>query len=88
MGFYLDSHSQAVTLTGCTGAYNVSGGLFIHGSHDTSRANNYFGNGFAQRFVSEASGIPISGLSLKKDQLSTSAPGQFLSSFNTLGTDS
>ncbi|HLI92605.1 MAG TPA: hypothetical protein VKU83_03320, partial [Puia sp.] len=38
-GFYLDSHSQAVTLTGCTGAYNVSGGLFIHGSHDTSYAN-------------------------------------------------
>jgi hypothetical protein len=87
MGFYLDSHSQAVTLTGCTGAYNVSGGLFIHGSHDTSYGSNYFGNGYAQHFVSEASGITITGLSLKKDQVSTSASGQLLSAFSTLASD-
>lgn len=86
-GFYCDSHSQAITITGCTGAYNVSGGLFIHGSHDTSYANNYFGNGFAQRVIEEASGIAITGLSLKKDQLSTSASGQKLSAFATPGSD-
>ena len=87
-GFYCDSHSQAVTITGCTGAYNVSGGLFIHGSHDTSYANNYFGNGWVQRVVSEAStSIPITGLSLKKDQLSTSASSQLLSWFSTPGSD-
>ena len=87
MGFYLDSHTQAVKLTGCTGAYNVSGGLFIHGSHDTSYANNYFGNGYAQRFIAEAGIVTITGLSLKKDQLSTSASGQVLSAFSTPTTD-
>jgi hypothetical protein len=86
-GFYLDSHSQSVRLSGCTGAYNTSGGLFIHGSKDTSYGNNYYGNRWAQRVVSEASGIAITGLILKQDQLSTSASGQVLSVFTTPGTD-
>jgi hypothetical protein len=86
-GFYLDSHSQQVRLTGCTGAYNVSGGLFIHGSKDTSYGNNYYGNGYAQRVVEEASGVAVTGLILKKDQLSTTASGQVLSVFTTPGTD-
>jgi hypothetical protein len=86
-GFYCDSHSQSVTLTGCTGAYNISGGLFIHGSKITSYGNNYYGNGFTQRFVSETSGVPVTGLSLKKDQISSSGTGQFLSVFITPGTD-
>lgn len=86
-GFYLDSHSQQVRLTGCTGAFNVSGGLFIHGSKDTSYGNNYYGNGYAQRVVEEASGVAITGLILKKDQFSTTTSGQVLSVFTTPGTD-
>jgi hypothetical protein len=86
-GFYLDSHSQQVRLTGCTGAYNVSGGLFIHGSKDTSYGNNYYGNGWGQRVVSEAAGVAVTGLVLKKDQLSTTTSGQVLSVFATPGSD-
>lgn len=86
-GFYLDSHAQQIRLSGCTGAYNTSGGLFIHGSKDTSYGNNYYGNGYTQRIVSEFSGIPVTGLVLKKDQFSTTASGQKLSVFTTPGTD-
>jgi hypothetical protein len=86
-GFYLDSHAQQVRLSGCTGAYNTSGGLFVHGSKDTSYGNNYYGNGWTQRIIEEYPGIPISGLILKKDQLSTTSSGQVLSVFTTPGTD-
>jgi hypothetical protein len=85
-GFYCDSHATSVTFTGCTGAYNVSGGMFLHGSKITSYGNNLYGNGYAQRYVAEASGVPITGLSLKKDQMTNSTPGQYTSAFTTLGT--
>ncbi|SEM91484.1 hypothetical protein SAMN04488505_10734 [Chitinophaga rupis] len=87
MGFYFDSHSTFVTLTGCTSAYNTTGGIYIHGSGITTRGNNFYGNGWCQRCVVEYPGIPITGLSLKKDQLTNSAPGQLTSVFITPGTD-
>jgi hypothetical protein len=78
-GFYFDSHSQSVVLTACTGAYNTSAGLFIHGSKITSNGNNYYGNGWTQRYVAESTDDTITNLTLKKDRLATSAPGQLLS---------
>lgn len=78
-GFYFDSHATSVVVRGCTGAYNASGGLFIHGSKITSDGNNYYGNGWTQRYVAEAFGVNVTQLNLKKDRLATSAPGQLLS---------
>ncbi|MDO6429379.1 hypothetical protein Q4E93_02185 [Flavitalea sp. BT771] len=78
-GFYFDSHSQSVVLTNCTGAYNASAGLFIHGAKITSNGCNYYGNGWAQQFLSEPSTGQVFQLTLKKNRLASSAPGQLLS---------
>jgi hypothetical protein len=78
-GFYFDSRSQSVVLAGCTGAYNTSAGLFIHGSKITSNGNNYYGNGWTQRYIAVSTGDTITHLTLKYDRLATSAPGQLLS---------
>jgi len=88
MGFYCDSHSTSVSLTGCTSAFNSTAGIYIHGSAITTRGNNFYGNGWCQRCVVEQSlSIPITNLSLKKDQLANNAPGQLISAFITPGTD-
>lgn len=86
-GFYFDSHAQSVVVTNCTGAYNATAGLFIHGSKITSNGNNYYGNGWTQRFIAESSGDTISNLTLKKDRLATCASGQLLSAFTTTRND-
>jgi len=78
-GFYFDAHSQSVVLTNCTGAYNASAGLFIHGAKITSTGSNYYGNGWAQLFISQPSTDSVFQLTLKKNRLATSAPGQYLS---------
>jgi len=87
MGFYCDSHSTSVTLTGCTSAFNSTAGIYIHGSKITTRNNNFYGNGWCQRCVVEFPSIPMDSLSLKKDQLTNSSPGQLTSVFITPGTD-
>ena len=87
MGFYCDSHSQNVTLTNCTSAYNSTAGIYVHGSKITTRNNNFYGNGWCQRCVVEFSGIPVTGENMKYDQLANSSPGQLCNAFFTPSTD-
>jgi hypothetical protein len=86
-GFYFDSHATSVVVSNCTAAYNTSAGLFIHGSKITSNGNNYYGNGWAQRYVAESQGDTITKLFLRKDRLAASAPGQLLSAFSSYRND-
>ncbi|HVU57987.1 MAG TPA: hypothetical protein VHD83_23160 [Puia sp.] len=87
MGFYCDSHSSSVTLTNCTGALNSTAGIYVHGSKITTRNNNFYGNGWCQRCLVEFSGIPLTGVSMKYDQLANNAPGQLCNAFVTPAND-
>lgn len=87
MGFYCDSHSSSVTLTNCTGALNSTAGIYVHGSKITTRGNHFYGNGWCQRCVVEFSGIPLTGVSMKYDQLANNSSGELCNVFITPSTD-
>jgi hypothetical protein len=61
-GFYQDNYATKTTFYLNTGAFNTSGGGFVHGASNSFINNDWFGNGYAQFMASEVASHALTGL--------------------------
>lgn len=87
IGIYCDGKSNLVNITGNTIANNAGSGFFCHGTNMTFSNNNVYNNLFAQCYLSEFSGAPITGTVIMYNSLVSPDTSKPVIYFFTPGSD-
>ncbi len=86
-GIYVDGRQAQVDITNNTATGFNSSGFFSHGSDILFKGNASYGNGYAQYYISEFTGIPVTGVILRKNFSGSPDSAQMAIRYNTPGTD-